>query len=330
MRTTLLLLASLACGDPAPADDETPGGTTGVDFTLDGTDGGADGSAGADGSDGSDGSDGTSVVGSAGCGQASPYAEGGVQVELDAGSAGDGLRGFYLVVPRGYDPNVPHEIVLGYPGTNWVGEQIRGYLRLEGREQAPTVFAYPDPLWRDFPGWGNYGGWVLGPHGGPAVGNGDLVFTDLLLDRLADDLCLDESQVFVTGHSWGGDMAHVVACFLGDRVTAAAPAAANTPYWFRAGSGWADCAGQPAVWTFHGLADEYFGDGGAYGLEVTNAWLANRSCDSSYSALATDPSGDCRDYGCDPDLRLCLYEPSAGHGIPSYFPQTAMDWFSTQ
>ena len=54
----------------------------------------------------------------------------------------------------------------------------------------------------------------------------DLAFTETLLNHLESSLCIDTDRVFITGHSWGGDMAHVVACFLGDRVAAAAPAAA--------------------------------------------------------------------------------------------------------
>ena len=32
-------------------------------------------------------------------------------------------------------------------------------------------------MWRDFEGWGNLGGWLLGPHAGPAEGMDDIEFT---------------------------------------------------------------------------------------------------------------------------------------------------------
>ena len=322
-----LTLGLVACGggDPASDDDDDGGAETGASSGEDTGEGGSgDGTGGTGG-----GTGGETVVGTAGCGTPSPHPTGGVQLSIDAGAEGDGERGFFLVVPSDYDPDVPHDLVLGYPGTNWVGQQIRSYLDLEGRTSQPTVFVYPDPLWRDFPGWGNYGGWVLGPHGANAQGNGDLVFTEAILDQLSDELCLDPDQFFATGHSWGGDMAQVVACFLGDRIAAAAPAAANTPYWFRTGGGWASCEGQPGLWTFHGIADDYFNDGGLYGLEVTDAWLSHRSCDADWTPLDLDGASDCRDYGCDAELRLCLYGPATGHQIPSYFSQTVMDWFGT-
>jgi pimeloyl-ACP methyl ester carboxylesterase len=86
----------------------------------------------------------------------------------------------------------------------------------------------------------------------------DLVFTEAMLDDLEQNYCVDTARVFVTGHSWGGDMAAVVACFLGDRVRAAAPAAANRPYWFEPDSGEFSCVGSAAVWTFFGVADDHF------------------------------------------------------------------------
>lgn len=52
-----------------------------------------------------------------------------------------------------------------------------------------------------------------------------------------DDDDDDTERVFATGHSWGGDMAQVVSCFLGERFRATVPVAANRPYWFEDGGG---------------------------------------------------------------------------------------------
>ena len=122
----------------------------------------------------------TQPVVSAGCGLEPAWLRGGAQLEFDAGAEGDGVRGAYLVLPSNYDPDVPHRLVFGFPGTNWVGSQIRGYLNLEGQTGQPEIYVYPDPLWRSFQGWGTYGGWVLGPHANPAQGMGDLNFVESL------------------------------------------------------------------------------------------------------------------------------------------------------
>ncbi|MEZ4454599.1 MAG: hypothetical protein R3B09_34425 [Nannocystaceae bacterium] len=274
--------------------------------------------------------------GSAGCGLAPEQPVGGVVVELDVGPAGDGLRTFTLALPEGYDPSAPHRLILGYPGTNWTGEMIRPYLDLEATpgDAIPEIFVYPDPLWRDFDGWGNLGGWVLGPHAYPADGDQDLVFTAAILDHVAERYCVDEDRIFVTGHSWGGDMAQVVACFLGDRITAAAPAAANRPYWFETGPDqFVKCPGGAAVWTFFGVADDHFTDQdypGHYGDECRDFWLDQRACagvDAS-DDLGLGGAGECVEYqGCDQPTRYCLYGPATQHQIPAYFGDAVMTWF---
>lgn len=308
------------------------GGAAGDGSGDGGSDGGGSGDGGTDG--GGSGDDGSTVSASAGCGLPAAWLTGGAQIELDAGADGDGVRGAYLVLPSSYDPNVPHRLVFGFPGTNWVGQQIRGYLNLEGRTGLPEVYVYPDPLWREFSGWGTYGGWVLGPHAWPADGMGDLVFTEKLLDHLEDNLCIDTERVFATGHSWGGDMAQVVACFLGDRFTASAPAAANQPYWFTTGGGWTACAGDAAVWTWFGINDTHFtmqSYPGEYGDQCNDFWLDTHSCDESAATdLGFEDPGTCVSYGgCDAEVRYCLYGADAGHGIPSYYSGAVMDWFAT-
>jgi polyhydroxybutyrate depolymerase len=274
------------------------------------------------------------TVGSAGCGAPGGYPAGGVQLTLDAGPAGDGVRSFWLSLPADYDPAVPHRVVIGYPGTDWIGEWIQPYLDLENQPGPPTIFVYPDPLWRDFPGWGTYGGWVLGPHAYPADGDGDLVFTGALLDWLESELCVDPGRVFVTGHSWGGDMAQVVSCFLGDRVRASVPVAANEPYWFDAGADWAECVGQTAVWTMFGVADDHFtwqDYPGQFGDMCVDFWLDARGCDAADPVdLGYGADGECVSYaGCGPEVRYCLYGPATGHQVPWYYAEATMAWFAT-
>lgn len=280
------------------------------------------------------GSTGGEPAPSAGCGLAPLHAAGGVQVEIDAGPAGDGARGFFLSLPADYDPNVPHRLVLGYPGTNWVGAQIQSYLDLEDGAAKDEIFVYPDPLWRDFPGWGNYGGWLLGPHAAPADGEQDLAFTAAILDYMAAHYCVDPDRVFVTGHSWGGDMAMVVACFLGERVRAAVPVAANRPYWFEPdGGGVVDCPGAAAVWTMFGIADDHFTSQdypGQYGDECRDFWLGEAGCAGVDQAvdLGLGAAMECVEYvGCDRPTRYCLYGAAFGHQRPDYYPAATMAFF---
>ena len=272
-----------------------------------------------------------------GCGRAPIHRSGGEQVEFDAGRDWGGLRGFYLSLPDDYDTDVPHALYVGYAGTNWVGQQIQPYLNLEDGRRGDEIFVYPDPLWREFEGWGTLGGWVLGPYAQPAHGLGDTVFTEAVLDYMSENYCVDTDRVFATGHSWGGDIAAVVACFLGDRFTAVAPVAANRPYWFEPegeGGPWATCEGEPAVWTWFGIADDHFSwqdFPGQFGDQQRDFWFQERSCDGpdAYRILEIPGAGDeCVAFdGCDAETLYCLYGPDSRHQVPAYFSEAVMEFF---
>ena len=101
--TTLLLLTastSIACGGNGSGAPTSSAGTTSS---------ASSGTGGASSTTGS-GAGGTGGAASAspGCGKAPPHAAGGVQVAIDAGPAGDGMRGFYLSRLPSYDAALPH------------------------------------------------------------------------------------------------------------------------------------------------------------------------------------------------------------------------------
>ena len=265
-----------------------------------------------------------------GCGLEPTHSLGGTQVTISV----DGVeRSLYLSIPASYNPVQPHRLVFGFSGTDWIGEQIRGYLDLESYG-TNTIFVYPDPLWRDFEGWGTYGGWLLGPHAYPAHGTDDLEFVAHLLDTLPSQYCIDEQQIFATGHSWGGDMAQVVSCFLGDRFTATVPVAANRPYWFTDEQGVPiSCSGDTAVWTMFGEADDHFtwqSYPGEFGDECRDFWLNDRDCATQATEFYL---GDdvCLAYtDCDAEVRYCLYDERYAHQLPwDSFSQATMEWFDS-
>jgi polyhydroxybutyrate depolymerase len=202
---------------------------------------------------------------------------------------------------------------------------------MEQHSDGGTIFVYLDPLWRDFGDWGFLGGWLLGPEGWNAEGMADLIFTERLMDFVESQYCIDRDRVFATGHSWGGDMAHVVACFLGDRFRAAAPAAANQPYWFGGRQfGEPFCPGETAIWTFFGIEDDHFNVGSAYGDACRDFWLEENACTGveAHARLDFGPQEQCFEYqGCSANTRYCLYGPEARHQIPSYFSQAVIAWF---
>jgi polyhydroxybutyrate depolymerase len=155
-------------------------------------------------------------------------------------TSGGAERSFRVVVPDGYDGTEPLPVVLGLHG-----------LTVDYRA-IPSLSGFDDMADRyDFIGVSPSGMldatvpfWVAAP----VEPNRDVAYLADLLDLLEDELCIDPSQVFSTGMSNGGQMSSVLACQLGDRITAVAPLA---------GVEWpTSCDGEPVpVMAFHGDAD---------------------------------------------------------------------------
>mgnify|MGYP001395672832 CR=1 FL=1 len=161
-----------------------------------------------------------------------------------------------------------------------------------------------------------------------------MIFVAQILDTLQAQFCVDTNRIFATGHSWGGDMAQVVSCFLGERFRASVPVAANRPYWFEDATGdYIECVGYTAVWTMFGIADDHFSSqeyAGAFGDECTEFWLNERSCSDEIEELQLG-SDVCYNYlDCDASVRYCLYGAEYGHQIPwDYYAQATMEWFDS-
>ena len=269
---------------------------------------------------------------SVGCHLPASHSSGGVQVQMDFGDLAGSERGFFLVIPDGYDSSQSHRLIMGFSGRDWTGEPMRGYLNLEDGTLG-EIFVYPDPKFRTFNGWGDYRGWLLGDYAGPATGDEDFHFVRAMVDYLSQNYCIDTTQIFATGHSWGGDMSHVLACFLGDVVRAAVPVAANTPYWFVDSNGESvSCNGNTAVWTMFGVADDAFPNQpypGAYGEEANDFWRTQNNCELESVDLGFGSPEECWAYSsCNNKTRYCLYSEQYGHEIPhNYYSEATMTFF---
>ncbi|MGH8081320.1 MAG: alpha/beta hydrolase family esterase [Lysobacter sp.] len=270
------------------------------------------------------------------------------QLSAKFSAAAGGRRGYYVTLPANYRSDQRYRLVLVFPGTDTTGAAMQewfgaGWLppRVVGLERLmkDTVFIYPDQRYSWVIDDGSrVKGWALGPYAEPYDGNHDIQFAKELLDLAEATYSIDQSKVFATGHSWGGDMAAVVGCFLGDRFRAIAPVAANTPYWFGDPVDTSLCKGNPAVWTFFGLDDEHFGDtspDGLFGIRQNDFWRARQGCAAGY----TVPAGllETRQYkGCSAQVRLTLYDggqysgggDNPGHLPPDYFLPAVSAWFS--
>lgn len=114
-------------------------------------------------------------------------------------------RTFILRIPDNYDANHPYRLIFGYhwrggtandvdsggtDGFNW------SYYGLRRLSNNGAIFVAPQGLGN---GWANSGG-------------EDVTFTDDMIRLIEADLCVDTTQRFALGFSFGGGMSYALAC----------------------------------------------------------------------------------------------------------------------
>jgi polyhydroxybutyrate depolymerase len=163
---------------------------------------------------------------------------------------------------------------------------------------------------------------VVVPLGG--IGADDVGFIGSVLDRVAEDHCVDHQRVFATGMSNGAGMSSTLGCELGDRFAAVAPVAGVN---LSLGDGCA--ADEPvSVLAIHGDADAiagYEGDS-LMGFELGNpsvpermaAWAEHDGCDPEPSVDRSTRGLVVSEWtGCDRDSAVELWTiTGGGHDWP--------------
>ena len=133
------------------------------------------------------------MAGSAGCGSSPRLSTGNQNI-----TSGGQQRSFRLDVPANYDPNRQYRLVFGihwWHGTSQdvVNEQFYGLKPLANNS---TIFVAPQGIDNAWPN-----------------SNGrDTAFIDDILRTVQNALCVDSSQIFSTGFSYGGGMSNALAC----------------------------------------------------------------------------------------------------------------------
>eukprot|EP01113_Clastostelium_recurvatum_P039340 TRINITY_DN5996_c0_g1_i2.p1 TRINITY_DN5996_c0_g1~~TRINITY_DN5996_c0_g1_i2.p1 ORF type:complete len:419 (+),score=87.77 TRINITY_DN5996_c0_g1_i2:151-1407(+) len=158
----------------------------------------------------------------------------------------------------------------------------------------------------------------------------DVLYVSLIIDRLADALCINQNKVFATGMSNGGAMTHRLACDLSSRIRAAAPVAGTlmkTP-----------CTPGRAIpiYEIHGTNDlhvPFFGGQSCAGPVVwtsvpstIDSWASTIGCSCSYTTNTTQHCATvssqldttCSSFGTcrnNTRLHLCVVQ-NGGHTWP--------------
>ncbi|WP_410597009.1 RICIN domain-containing protein [Amycolatopsis sp. lyj-23] len=197
----------------------------------------------------------------AGCGKAPGLASGNHTI-----SSGGQNRSYILRVPNNYDNNHPYRLFVGLHwrggtandvdsgGTDGYNWSYYGLRRLADNAGNGTIFVAPQ---------GNGNGWAN-------PGGQDVTFIDDLLSQLESALCVDTSQVFAGGFSYGAAMSYALAC--------------ARPTVFRAvavysGANLSGCSGgtQPVAYIgLHGLRDNVLPI--ASGRALRDQFVRNNGC----------------------------------------------------
>src|SRR4051812_48994932 len=136
----------------------------------------------------------------AGCGKAPALASGTHSIQ----SSGQN-RTYILRVPDNYDRNHPYRLVFGFHWNGGTANDVDsggtvGYLwsyyGLRALSNNSAIFVAPQGIGN---GWANSNGQ-------------DLTFVDDMIRQIEGGLCVDTTQLFSAGFSYGGGMSYAIAC----------------------------------------------------------------------------------------------------------------------
>ncbi|WP_329792101.1 ricin-type beta-trefoil lectin domain protein [Lentzea sp. DG1S-22] len=198
----------------------------------------------------------TVLAGTAGCGKAPTLRNGAHTIQ-----SGGKNRSFILSIPDNYDNTRQYRLVFGFHWLGGTANQVAGggsdgdvyaHYGLRRLANNSAIFVAPQGLNN---GWGNSGG-------------EDVRFVDDMLSRIENDLCVDTTQRFSLGFSYGGAMSISLAC--------------SRPTVFRAIAAIASpgeisgCAGGTAPVAYmgiHGISDNI-----GSGRGQRDRWVRNNGC----------------------------------------------------
>ena len=197
----------------------------------------------------------------AGCGKAPALASGTHTIQ----SSGQ-TRSYILRVPANYDNSRPYRLIFGF---HWVGGTANdvdsggtdgynwsyyGLRRLADNANNGTIFVAPQGINN---GWANSNGQ-------------DVTFVDDMISQIEGGLCVDTTQLYSAGFSYGGSMTYALACA---RATVFRAVAVYS------GANLSGCSGgtQPIAYMgLHGLRDNTLPIAG--GRALRDQFVRNNGC----------------------------------------------------
>ncbi|MEV7329379.1 cellulose binding domain-containing protein [Micromonospora sp. NPDC093244] len=191
------------------------------------------------------------LAATAGCGKAPTLASGTRTIQSSGQS-----RTYNLRIPDGYDRNHPYRLVFAFHWLNGSANNVTsaGYYGLQPLSNNSTIFVAPQGL---NAGWANTNG-------------RDLTLFDDISRQIENDLCVDTTQRFALGWSYGGAMSYAVACARPDIIRAVT---------VLSGANLSGCNGgtQPvAYFGIHGIYDSVLNI--SQGRQLRDTFVRNNGC----------------------------------------------------
>ncbi|WP_020524108.1 RICIN domain-containing protein [Catelliglobosispora koreensis] len=212
-----------------------------------------------------------SAANTAGCGKNPGLASGTHTIQSSGKS-----RSFVLRIPANYNNNHAYRLIIGY---HWRGGTMNdvatggssgaawAYYGMQEQSNNSAILVAPQGLGN---GWANSGG-------------EDITFTDNILSRLDSELCIDTTQRFAMGFSYGGGMSYSIACSRANVFRAVV---------VYAGAQLSGCSGgtQPiAYFGIHGISDNVLNI--SQGRSLRDTFVRNNGCAAQNPAEPGPGSG---------------------------------------
>ncbi|WP_433537896.1 cellulose binding domain-containing protein [Micromonospora sp. CA-249363] len=191
------------------------------------------------------------LAATAGCGKA-PTLTSGTRTITSSGQS----RTYILQIPSGYDRNRQYRLVFGFHWLNGSANNVAsaGYYGLAPLSNNSTIFVAPQGI---NAGWANTNG-------------RDLTLFDDISRQVENDLCVDTTQRFALGWSYGGAMSYAVACARPNVIRAVA---------VLSGANLSGCSGgtQPVPYFgIHGIYDSVLNI--SQGRAIRDTFVRNNGC----------------------------------------------------
>ena len=251
------------------------------------------------------------LAASAGCGK-NPTLTSGTRTIQSGGKT----RTFTLRIPDGYDRDRQYRLIFGFHWLNGSANDVvsGNYYGLLPLSDNSAIFVAPHGL---NAGWANSGG-------------EDVTFTDNMIQTIESDLCVDTSQRFSLGFSYGGGMSYALACARANVFRAVA---------VYAGGVISGCSGgnSPIAYLHaHGISDNVLGIAG--GRAMRDRFVRNNGCTAQNAPEPPAGSGThitTAYTGCSAGYPVVWHAFDGGHtptptdaGNRSWLPQATWQFFS--